>query len=296
MRGASSTACALPQTSDAPPSVSCRTLPASEYYGSMAAGSIVGGTRVGALPQTTNGDARGHSRGSRDSSSRSTSRREPRNANAGRVDHSRAALCPQFEGACQVPLELLEENATLPVATAETLEGMPYGRSPRPAVGAHRSTWAVLTTNSLTLYDCSSRHTRLASFSLRKLRAVVPLPPHPGPSPPTNPAYGVPPVPKKPPVVCGILLGLLPSLPASARPPAPVRGSTSGVLAPGSLEIAALYFPSVEIQIKWLPKLRQAADPQPPDLPLEVAPVPALGAFVGGAGPLTPSVGLKLLS
>jgi hypothetical protein len=159
------------------------TLHRSEYYGSMAAGSIVGATRsAGAYPQAHNGHAHGgptqaQSRSNRDGSgsggnSRSANgRREQRASQGPRLEHGcRASLVPHFEGLAFVHERSLVPLEQLPTAMGDETPFMDVMLEGE----ALRKVWLVLTTNALTVYDTAARQARLVVFSLRRLCAVGP--------------------------------------------------------------------------------------------------------------------------
>ena len=267
------------------PSESCRTLPPSEYYGSMAAGSIVGATR-GACPQQmpTNGAGGGGrermgGRGGSGGFGGQSSRREPRSA-AGRAEQwCRATLVPQYEGLakvaeCCVPGAGKEE---LPLITIADLSA-PAGAPPQPT--PTRSVWLVLTTNALTMYDSASRRARLATYSLRRGALVVPAV--------SAGTDGF-----------GVLCGFLPEeiLPPTARPPVLPLPDPSILLS-----TLGIFFTTVDKQLKWLTQLKQACDPKPPQpalppaLPPSVAPpmnpIPTGGLPLSAlAGPVNTGLG-----
>ena len=262
----------------------------------MAAGSIVGASR-GAIGNGQNasssasnhtarsgGGGRSHN-GPGNQGGHKSARREPRSSTNGQArpeQHCRASLVPQFESAACVPEACLSSPAVEEpsvVGDQRLLRLMGLDKQPMPGT-AMRPVWLVCTANALTVYEGASRRARLATFSTRKLYAVIEAAPRPAVTraaaigPPAmgglteggdcGAAAGE---------LFGILAGFHPDLPATVRPPPrPLAESDTR-----RLGFACLYFSSITLQQRWLGVLRQASDPKP-----RLAASPAMGGVGTG--------------
>jgi len=212
------------------------------YYGSMAAGSIVGS----ASRTREDGAPRNNRHGN--SANRAVARRDERR-NHGRVDHScRATLVQPCEGTARVD-ESCFGIGGLPLLDTNTLSG-PFDPASMLLAARTRAVWLVLTTNSVALYDSASRRKRLATYALRRLCVVLPAP------------FSSPATESISPPHFGVLCGFLPILTATTRPP-PLPATVA--TAP-CLSVATLYFDNAEAQARWLQKLCQAAAPKQPEI------------------------------
>jgi hypothetical protein len=210
-------------------------IPASEYYGSMAAGSIVGASR-----SDSGGSVRSDAQRPRpargEGKVRATSRREQRMPRTPRPEHlCRSSLVAHGESRAEVPTVCLGAGG-LPLLSA--------GSACSLSAEHTRTVFLVLTTNALTIYETASRRQRLATYPLRKLCSVEPLPRQ-------SDAVGA---------ATGLAAGFHADLDATQRPPALPLPQVPG----RQFRYAALFFSRAEAQIKWLALLRQASDPKPP--------------------------------
>ena len=227
---------------------SCRSLPPSEYYGSMAAGSIMGascGNSVNTVINTARWTGLGHS--DITGHGHMERRNNPR-ANV-RIEHiCRAMLISLFECYAVVPECCLRVLPALGSELAPAL-GLDALEQKHPHSPPTRTVWLVLTVNAITVYESASRRKRLATFDIRRMCAVLPAPPHTSVmNTMISPRFGV---------VCGFLRCLPTASRASPWPLSPTGEA--------GLAVASFYFLSVEKQLEWLKKLRQAAEPIPID-------------------------------
>ena len=256
-----------------PPPHQWQGMAASEYYGSMAVGSIVGASRPGGgIMPNGSGDvapAWAARSNTRSGSSRQAPGRNARNGGSQGPrpeQFCRATMVPQLEG--------------LAVVTECCITNVP-GTLPPPGalnIGAKRSVWLVLSANALTLYDSASRCTRLATLPLRQLCSVERM---------VAPAAGVAPYC----VAAGFFSPLAETI---RRPPLSAIRTLEH-----RLGVASLFFATVEVQAKWLAALEAAADPRPPNAQMKPsvgaalpAPPPPSQAPVGAMAAKPPPTGL----
>jgi len=225
--------------------------PATEYYGSMAAGAIVGAARPAAKAAfcSSCGAARNggstHAQAMPGRTQQSGSRRQNKSSKQQQPPlPCRAQLLPYLETRARVPESLLAGGADAAALPAEEQ--------------ALLTVWLVLTPNALSMFDGPSRTRRLAVLPLRQLSTVEPL---------LDEALGV-------------RLRYHAVLPACVRPP-PFCAAQLPLL-----NAATLLFATQELQHRWCSAFTAglaAVPPRPwPDAPM--APRLAAAAVTAAAG------------
>ncbi len=250
-------------------------VPAAEYFGSMAAGTIVGGSRQ-PRPAVRSGPT-ACSNASATTPRRTQRQQSGRRGNGGAnggggasggggghkaarpESFCRSQLVPPCETFASVPLTLLTST---------------WGERLDRTGGPCRQVWLALTANTLALYDGPGRALRLGVLPLRRVVDV-------GPSP----------------TGFGVHVRYHSDLPAAVLPlPLPLSDEH---LSATSLETAALFFGSAELQARWIGALRTGASPSGGLAPIPHAPPASPAALLAPVAAVVagePAVPMSLLA